>query len=303
MNFIIELKLGVLPTYVIKGIDHPRLKYLLKEKGMWICKPILAQNGQDKIVFKPSEDPTPVLNELKKSKDIYVIQKYIENPHLWDGLKYDLRVYVVIKGDFSVYIYRKILPRRCVVPFTTESCDLVHHITNYCVSQTVPGFKKMFEKLGEQQVAREDNWELYNEVWPKIEEVVRELITKLEFYAHYQLNPNHFEMLGLDFVLDSNKILWLIEANRNPGMENIGPIVENKLFIPMMTDILNMFVIPVLTNTEPIPGDWKKLDLPELTPRTYTTHTENNILSFSMFLHRARKIINGPVNILPISDN
>lgn len=185
------------------------MKALLKEKGMWICKPILAQNGLDKIVFRPDKDPQPLLNELKNSNDTYVIQKYIENPDLWDGLKYDLRVYVVIKADFSVYIYRKILPRRCVVPFTTESCDLTHHITNYCVSQTVPGFKKMFEKLGEQQCAREDNWPLYNEIWPKIEEILRELISKLEYYAHYQLNPNHFEMLGFDFVYDDEKTVYI----------------------------------------------------------------------------------------------
>jgi tubulin polyglutamylase TTLL6/13 len=48
-----------------------------------------------------------------KAEDVCVVQKYIHKPHLIDGYKYDLRIYVIVTGiaPLRVYLYRNGLAR------------------------------------------------------------------------------------------------------------------------------------------------------------------------------------------------
>jgi tubulin--tyrosine ligase len=45
-----------------------------------------------------------------------------------------------------------------------------------------------------------------------------------------------FELFGYDFMVDSNKHLWLIEVNTNPSIEESGVLLKNLL--PKMIDHL-----------------------------------------------------------------
>jgi tubulin polyglutamylase TTLL6/13 len=54
-----------------------------------------------------------------KPSDQLVVQKYIHKPHLIDGFKYDLRVYVYVVGvnPLRVYIYSNGLARFATVNY------------------------------------------------------------------------------------------------------------------------------------------------------------------------------------------
>ena len=57
--------------------------------------------------------------KLRKMKG-YLISEYIKNPHLINGLKYDLRLYVIVTSydPLKIYLYKDGLCR-----FATETYD------------------------------------------------------------------------------------------------------------------------------------------------------------------------------------
>lgn len=70
-----------------------------------------------------------------------VVQKYMTQPHLLDGLKYDLRIYVLLAGcdPMRVYIYNEGLARlateQYVPPNHRNLQDMCMHLTNYAINK------------------------------------------------------------------------------------------------------------------------------------------------------------------------
>ena len=77
-----------------------------------------------------------------------VVQRYIDNPLLVEGYKFDLRVYVLVGSidPLKIYIYHDGLAR-----FATESYESAtrnnfrsnyQHLTNYAINKLNPKFKE-----------------------------------------------------------------------------------------------------------------------------------------------------------------
>lgn len=78
-------------------------------------------------------------SKIKKDKH-FLIMDYIANPHLINGFKYDLRVYVLIASfdPLRVYMYKDGLVRFATSKYTTNSKDLTKryiHLTNFAVNK------------------------------------------------------------------------------------------------------------------------------------------------------------------------
>ena len=97
------------------------LEYHKETKGIYIAKPVASSEGNSILLFREyffffdllfslAEVPTMLGKEM-------VVQKYIHNPLLVDGFKFDLRIYVVIVGTdpFSAFICEEGLARFCTV--------------------------------------------------------------------------------------------------------------------------------------------------------------------------------------------
>ena len=68
---------------------------------IFIVKPVHLCQGRGIFLVRRFED------EELKSDDQYVAQKYLNNPYLIDGLKFDLRVYALVYGvdPLRVFVY------------------------------------------------------------------------------------------------------------------------------------------------------------------------------------------------------
>lgn len=98
----------------------------------WIFKP---RNGQCGIGIQLFQDPS-IIDPQKYSG---VIQSYI-SPHLYNGIKFDLRLYVFVSTikPYTVYLYREGLSRFCTEQYVKPSAenlnDLYMHLTNTSVN-------------------------------------------------------------------------------------------------------------------------------------------------------------------------
>lgn len=112
-------------------------------KKVFIAKPEASCQGRGifltRKVFKS-------LNE----RENYVVQEYIENPYLIDGLKFDLRLYVLIKSvePLKVFLYQDGLARFATDPFKKPKkknfLNLFMHLTNYSINKKNPKFQQNF---------------------------------------------------------------------------------------------------------------------------------------------------------------
>ena len=58
-----------------------------------------------------------------KSGEQYVVQRYMHKPYLIDGLKFDMRLYVLVYGTdpMRVFLFKDGLARFATVPYSSTS--------------------------------------------------------------------------------------------------------------------------------------------------------------------------------------
>ena len=70
-----------------------------------------------------------------------VVQRYISKPYLIEGLKFDLRIYVLVVSvdPLEVYIYKEGLGRfateQYIMPNKDNMEDVCMHLTNYAINK------------------------------------------------------------------------------------------------------------------------------------------------------------------------
>jgi len=86
--------------------------YATRERGTWIVKPCASSRGRG--IYLASSVSEINLDEA------CVIARYIDNPLLVDGFKFDVRIYVAVTSfdPLRIYVYKEGLTR-----FTTERCE------------------------------------------------------------------------------------------------------------------------------------------------------------------------------------
>ena len=79
------------------------------------------------------------------STERWVVQKYVENPLLINGHKFDIRQWVLVSdwNPLSVWMYEHCYLRFALAPYqTTHLDDRFAHLCNNCVQSSNPDFDK-----------------------------------------------------------------------------------------------------------------------------------------------------------------
>jgi len=98
--------------------------------NIWICKP--AQSSRGRGIFLVTD-----VNDIPTT-DPYVVSKYISNPLLINGFKFDLRIYVLVTSldPLKVYIYNEGLARFASEPYQPGlKGSKYSHLTNYSINK------------------------------------------------------------------------------------------------------------------------------------------------------------------------
>lgn len=232
--------------------DHFDLKIRAKFNVL-IVKPESSCQGKGILLVKKLED----------LPEKCVAQRYIMRPFLIDGLKFDLRLYVLVTGCDPLRIF---LHQEGLVRFATEEYkdprnsldDLYVHLTNYAVNKNNPKFQihETDNFLGHK---RRFTWLLsyldskgYNvsTLWREISSIViKTLISGMPMISHtYKsvhsddlTNSMCFEVLGFDIILDSDLKPWLLEVNHTPSFTTDSEVdtTVKKLIIQHTMSLVN----------------------------------------------------------------
>ncbi|VDP86761.1 unnamed protein product [Echinostoma caproni] len=218
----------------------------------WIMKPSSKARGIGIfLINKLSEGRSGMIGSTPTcSRDTYVISRYIDNPLLIGGKKFDLRLYILVTSfrPLKAYIYKLGFCRFCTVKYNsnvTELDNMFVHLTNVSIQKhgahynsihggkwTTENFRLWLE--GTKGKAVSDK--LFDEIhWI--------IVHSLRAVANVLINDRHcFECYGYDIIIDDNFKPWLIEVNASPSL-SATTASDRILKYKLVNDVINI-VIP-----------------------------------------------------------
>ena len=207
-------------------------------------------------------------NELERlpREELSVVQEYISNPYLIDGLKFDMRVYVlVISCDpLTIYVANEGLVRfatQAYEPVTVNSPPKVlnntfKHLTNYALNKDTAEFRQATDTTDDTGHKRSIS-SLYKRLREDghdpevVHSRIKDLILKTVLSIQHELSHSYrsvqpadsearmcFELLGFDIMLHSDCTPSLLEVNSAPSFATDSPLdycIKRQLFVDMFS--------------------------------------------------------------------
>ena len=250
-NVILSRKIGSMQTINIPASFN-------SGKNMWIIKPINLNRGRYITVEKNLKDIIEKLEMIQERKKINVyekkkgyeikceyilIQKYLERPLLYQGRKFDIRLWVLFIAEQvdDVYIFRQGHLKATCNQYDPDSNDLYVHLTNYSVQKYNQNFSKIekgneipFKDFQHELDKKNTRINFYRDIYPKIVKIVRITGGAAKGKMNFLNKKYCFEIFGYDFIIDERYQPYLLEINTNPGLEISSPIIDELL--PRMID-------------------------------------------------------------------
>eukprot|EP00730_Choanoeca_flexa_P008965 TRINITY_DN12564_c0_g1_i11.p1 TRINITY_DN12564_c0_g1~~TRINITY_DN12564_c0_g1_i11.p1 ORF type:complete len:952 (+),score=145.12 TRINITY_DN12564_c0_g1_i11:64-2919(+) len=188
------------------------------------------------------------------SKEKWVAQKYIERPLLINNTKFDIRQWVVVTSwnPLTIWMYQDSYLRFSSVPFdlenlhTSSSRDV--HLCNNSIQKSAE--VRPTDSWAPECMWSSDNFKQYlvdqgqPAAWDEILFPAMCRITKDVLGCAsgiIQERKNSFELYGLDFMVDCDMNLWLLEVNASPDMSH-STATTAKLVQAVSEDLIKVVV-------------------------------------------------------------
>jgi hypothetical protein len=229
-------------TYILPNEFHDfhaafqKIKQTEPKRNTWIVKPANSSQGRGITII---ED----LNELNVD-EMSVISRYITNPLLINGHKFDLRVYVLVTSyePLKIYVFKEGLARFASESYSTKQNknNKFQHLTNYSINKKNANFIQNNDKNQDDVGFK---WSLsafcnhleqvgidMDLLWSRIYDVIIKTIACGEHYVVSAMKKNQmyrtncFEIFGFDILIDSDLKPWLLEVNLSPSLAPDSPL-------------------------------------------------------------------------------
>nr|CAD7262635.1 unnamed protein product [Timema shepardi] len=243
-------------------------EYRKESDATWIVKPSCGSQGRGIFLFQKLKElmdwrtarslteanNKEVLSDWKTQRshdnigdqvppDTHIVQRYIDNPYLIAGRKFDLRIYVLITSfsPLKAWIGREGFARLSNEQFSlSDLSDSRVHLTNSSIQLRSDsggqGCKWSLRRLREFLTARHGA----TTVETLVQAIARVVLTSLRCVQNVIIQDRHcFELYGYDVLLDCNLKPWLIEVNASPSMSATSN-EDYKLKYTLLQDVLNV---------------------------------------------------------------
>lgn len=238
-------------------------EYKKSQNSMWIMKPAGKAQGRGIFLITSINQIISWRNSLKGGQEnlmneLYIAQKYIMNPLLVGGKKFDLRIYALVTSynPLTVYLYRNGFARFTHHRYSNNMQDFGNnlvHLTNVAVQKTSDNYDKdiggkwelrnlkiyLMSKYGRARV---------NQLFTDIQEIVLKCLFAVQKVI---VNDRHcFELYGYDILIDDNLKPWLIEINANSSL-TANTAKDNEMKVKMLDDMLTVLDLEkIMTGNE-----------------------------------------------------
>ncbi|XP_022620778.1 probable tubulin polyglutamylase TTLL2 [Seriola dumerili] len=222
--------------------EYNRLRLTRGPSLYWICKPVDLSRGRGIFIF---EDMKDLVYDCS-----VIVQRYISNPLLISGYKFDLRIYVCVKSfhPLTVYIHQEGLVRFATEKYNLSSLqNLFAHLTNTSINKFGPFYKTEKGRVGQGCKWTMSKFRHFlqsqdiNErlLWQKINNIVT--LTLLTIAPSVPSCPNCVELFGFDILIDIKFKPWLLEVNYSPALtlDCQADITVKKGLISDLIDLMN----------------------------------------------------------------
>ena len=192
-------------------------------------------------------DYTKILKSSEGQRGLYksnkiILQKYIEKPLLYNGRKFDVRLWVLLTHKQEIYLFKEGHLKATSFSYNSGNTDLYIHLTNYSVQKYSDEFEKFedgneisFDQLQESlNKCYNLDINVRNDILPKMKNIIVISIESVKKLINKNHRKNCFEIFGYDFMIDEELNPFLIEINTNPGLEISSPLI--KKLVPRMID-------------------------------------------------------------------
>ncbi|CAH1738759.1 polyglutamylase complex subunit TTLL1-like [Aphis gossypii] len=256
------LYLDFIPTTYVLPVDyHLFLEEYRRNPSTWIVKPCGKSQGAGIFLIDK-------LSQLKKwskkkkyprnssiTKETYIISRYIENPLLISGKKFDLRLYVLVTSfhPLKAYLFKFGFCRFCSVKYNSHVTDincLFAHLTNVSVQKegddynSIHGGKWPTKNL-KLYLASTRGEERTQKLFDDISWII---IHSLKAVRSVMSHDTHcFECYGYDIIVDQDLKPWLIEVNSSPSLTcttSSDQLLKSKLIDSIVSVVLPPSGIP-----------------------------------------------------------
>jgi hypothetical protein len=198
------------------------LKTGSNENKLWFIKYIHGSCGMNMICKRTSD-----LRILQIS-DKFIIQEGITDLDLHDGYKYTLRIFVLIH-DKKLYLYRGIKKRVHCKKYDVNSTEYNIHISGGSYKDRIPHY-----------------YEDKDRVFCNIKKNLLELKKHIESFIN-KTDKHLYILLGIDYVVTTDKNVILIEINTLPNLVNTVEM-NAEINIPLIEDSIHLIIWGKLNN-------------------------------------------------------
>ncbi len=203
-----------------------------------------------------------------------VVQRYLDEPYLFDGHKFHLRLYVLVTetAPLRAYLYREGIVRIAPEAYGLSDADLLRpaaHITNTALHVGHPqlhvstdpteenvghvwSLSAALARLAAEGLERE-------QTWTRLRDLVRRLLRVMHDggvfagqaaeHTRYCFPPT---LIGLDVLVDRDGRPWLLECQRNPAMT--GNPLTNRINAGLFAAAFRMSVFCLLDDVDDDPA-------------------------------------------------
>ncbi|KAG9394524.1 Tubulin-tyrosine ligase/Tubulin polyglutamylase [Carpediemonas membranifera] len=249
-------------TYILPD-EYSMLKDQLEKKlgrlepstviGPHIIKPQASSRGRGiEVVDKFGQIPTT---------GKVVLSRYLDDPYLLNGYKFDLRIYVTVLSfdPLRIYVHEQGLVRFATEKFRSNlrgAAAKYVHLTNYSINKHNPHFEKNKDDKVEDGGSKWTLAALWSRLRAlgvsvaKVQADIDDIIVKtfisvepaIAAAANTLARPSKarcFELYGFDILLDSNLRPWLLEVNFSPSLSCDTPL-DLKIKSTVISDTFTM---------------------------------------------------------------
>ncbi|DBB01698.1 hypothetical protein WJX77_004961 [Trebouxia sp. C0004] len=224
--------------------------------NIWILKPggksrgrgISCTNSWADIKEKADADAAAP----EGTSQMWVAQKYIEQPLIINRRKFDMRQWVLVTNSapMTAWFYQDCYLRFCAEDYSlSDLTNVFSHLSNNCIARKSLHFESgdwaegnmwscsAFSDHLDASCAQKGLWQ--NHIQPQMQRIVQYSLACAT--ESLQARPNSHELFGYDFVVDQALNVWLIEVNCSPSLEHSTPVTA-RLCAQMMDDLFKVVV-------------------------------------------------------------